>query len=139
MKKHTLAALAIAGSAMLGVSTAAPAMAAPAPAHSYHHHHYADGYPDYTKKVNWHNKHADYWGDHCYKFRPWHDDDVYYFHHKKYFDKVVVKAGRQLTVYKHFYGKKVWSENDKDIDWIIVCKPHKKHHHDHDHDHDYHD
>ena len=130
MNRKTLAACAIAGSAMLGVSTAAPAMAAPAPAPA-HSYHWADGYPDYTKKVNKHNKHADYWGDNCYKFYPEWEDDDYRFSHKKYFKTVVVKAGRQLTVYKHFYGKKVWSENDKDIDWIIVCKPWDKHHHDH--------
>jgi hypothetical protein len=132
MKKHTLAAFAIAGSAMLGVSTAAPAMAAPAPANSNHHYKHADAYPDYTKKANHWNKKADYWGDHCWKIWPEWEDDDYRFDHKKYFKTVVVKAGRQLTVYKHFYGKKVWSENDKDIDWIIVCKPSKKHHHNYD-------
>ena len=113
MKKTRLAAWAIAGSALLGVSTAAPAMATYSPPYVH----------DYTATATSQTNKPWYWGDNCYKFEPRYESSKYYFSHKKYFTTVVVKAGRQITVFEHFYGKKVYSENGKDISHIIVCKP----------------
>jgi hypothetical protein len=113
MNKKTLAACAIACSAVLGFSTAAPAMASHSDSRSDH---------DYTKRVNDDNRRTSYWGDNCTKYRFSDEDDTVRFSHRVYLKTVVVKAGRQLTVFKHFYGRTVYSENERDIDWIIVCK-----------------
>jgi hypothetical protein len=115
MNRTTLAACAIAGSAMLGFTTAAPAIASHSPSYSY----------SYTTRATHEQNRASYWGDNCTKYKLWNADDTVYFSHKAYFTKVVVRAGRQNTVFSHFYGKKVWSANGRDIRHVIVCKPSK--------------
>jgi hypothetical protein len=116
MNKKTLAAVAIAGSALLGVTTAAPAMASNSNSNSN-----SNSY-SYTTRATHEKRQTDYWGDNCYKFEPRGEDDDFRFSHRVHFKVVVVKAGRQLTVFKHFNGRTVSSENDRDIDWIIVCR-----------------
>jgi hypothetical protein len=114
MKKTTLAALAIAGSAMLGMSTAAPAMAT---TYSSSHDYVVDKF--YPKQNN-----PSYWGYNCKKVEPKYDSSKYYLPYGKY-SHVVVKAGTQLTVFKDFYGSKVYSKNGKDISYVIYCPVYK--------------
>ena len=57
----------------------------------------------------------------CVKVEPTKDSNKYYLPYYGKYSYVVVKAGVQLTVFKHFESKKVYSANGKDISYVIYC------------------
>jgi invasion protein IalB len=117
MKRTALAALAIAGSAMLGVSAAAPAMASAPSTYSKTYVYTTPHAPEKNK--------ASYWGYNCYKKEG--DFGKYKYLPYKQYSKVIVKAGQQNTVFVNFSGGKVYAKNGKDISHIIICPKYYSH------------
>ncbi len=104
--KKTIAAVAVAGAALLGLSVAAPALATDAP------------YATATATAKMNNPAA--WGTGCEKIE-FKDGVKKYTLPTDFYSVVVVKAGTQNTIYESFEGGTVQAANGKAISHLIYC------------------
>jgi|SRR5215218_395812 len=103
--RKTLAVVAIAGAAVLGISVAAPAVATTSP---------------YSEPATSTKNKPTYWGADCKKIE-FKDGVKKYTLPTKFYSFVVVKAGTTNTVYRNFTGGTVSSLSGKSISHIIYC------------------
>jgi len=106
MINKTLAAAALAGAAVLGLTVAAPAVATTVP------------YSTATATAKMNNPAS--WGADCKKIE-FKDGVKSYKIPAGFYSFVVVKAGTQNTIYESFEGGTVKAANGKSISHIIYC------------------
>ena len=104
--RKTLAAVTIAGAAVLGMSIAAPALATTA------------SYSTATATAKMNNPAS--WGTDCKKIE-FKDGVKTYTLPTNFYSVVVVKAGTQNTIYEAFEGGTVKAANGKAISHLISC------------------
>ena len=104
--KKTLAAVAVAGAAVLGLTVAAPALATTA------------SYSTATATAKMNNPAS--WGTDCKKIE-FRDGVKKYTLPANFYSVVVVKAGKQNTIYESFEGGTVKAANGKAISHLIYC------------------